>query len=93
MAINKLPLLYISLLLSYTKILAQPFTDIASFSTQQLNTKYTSNIGKNTTTNYFAGLLVPLKIDSNNNIIIRLNGEELATKITLMKLQKDVYMH
>jgi hypothetical protein len=61
-------------------LLAQPFTDIASFSAQQLNTKYKSNSSKNVTTNYFAGLLLPIKIDSNNTIIVRLNGEELVTK-------------
>ncbi len=61
-------------------LLAQPFTDIASFSAQQLSTKYESNQSKNSTTNYFAGLLLPLKIDSNNTLIVRLNGEELVTK-------------
>lgn len=59
---------------------AQPFTDIASLSAQQLNTKYENGLSKNTTTNYFAGLLLPIKIDSNNTVIIRLNGEELVTK-------------
>jgi hypothetical protein len=77
---KKLVFLHFLLFLNYTKIWSQPFTDIASISAQQLNTKYTNNIEKNTTTNYFAGLLVPLKIDSNNNLIIRLNGEELVTR-------------
>jgi hypothetical protein len=77
---KKIGHLYLLLLLNYTNVLAQPFTDIASFSTQQLNTKYARTLEKNTTTNYFAGLLIPLKIDSNNNIIIRLNGEELVTE-------------
>lgn len=65
-----------------TSLIAQPFTDIASLSAQQLNTKYENGLSKNTTTNYFAGLLLPIKIDSNNTVIVRLNGEELVTKNT-----------
>jgi hypothetical protein len=64
---------------------AQPYTDIASVSGQQLNTKYTNNEGRNITNNYFAGLLLPFKIDSSNTIIVRLNGEALATRNTNYK--------
>lgn len=60
--------------------LAQPYTDIASLSAQQLNTKYKNIPNKNITNNYFAGLLLPFKIDSNNTIIVRLNAEQLVTK-------------
>lgn len=77
---KKLALLYLIFLLNFSGMLAQPFTDIASLSAQQLNTKYAINNEKNTVTNYFAGLLLPIKIDSNNIIIFRLNGEELVSK-------------
>lgn len=61
--------------------LAQPFTDIAVFNAQQLQTVYSANTSqKNITSNYFAGILLPFKVDSNNTIIVRLNGEQLNTK-------------
>lgn len=59
---------------------AQPYTDIAVFSTQQLQTKYSNTSNKNNTINYFAGLLLPFKFDSSNTVIVRLNGEQLSTK-------------
>jgi len=77
---KKLVFISCFLCLNSLALFAQPFTDIASFSAQQLNTRYSNNAGKNTTTNYFAGLIVPIKIDSNNTIIIRLNGEQLVTQ-------------
>lgn len=58
---------------------AQPFIDIASVSAQQLNTKYTENSNYNTTSNYFASLLLPIRIDSSNNFIVRVNAEQLST--------------
>jgi hypothetical protein len=61
------------------QINAQPFTDVAVLSAQQLNTKYSNSSFKNRTSNYFAGLLLPFKIDSNNTIIVRLNAEQLTT--------------
>lgn len=73
-------LLFWVLLEMITQSMAQPYTDIATLSAQQLNTKYKNNDYKNITTNYFAGLLLPFKIDSNNTIIVRLNGEQLVTK-------------
>jgi len=77
---KKIQLLSFVLLININFLIAQPFTDIAIFNAQQLNTKYESNASKNTTTNYFAGMLVPIKIDSNNTIIARINGEKLVTK-------------
>jgi hypothetical protein len=77
---KKFVVIFICCVINLRFLQAQPYTDIASFSAQQLNTDYANSTERNTTTNYFAGLLVPLKIDSNNNIIIRLNGEELVTQ-------------
>lgn len=76
---NKLVLLSV-FLCGVFRVSAQPFADIASVSAQQLNTSYKNGSGKNTTTNYFTGILLPLKIDSNNTFIVRLNGEALITK-------------
>jgi hypothetical protein len=82
---KKAELLFFFLVLKLNFLIAQPYTDIASFNVQQLKTTYKIDRSKNTTSNYFAGLLLPFKVDSNNTIIIRLNGEELVTENTTQK--------
>lgn len=73
-------LVFSFILLKFSFLKAQPFTDIASISAQQLRTTYQDIAAKNSTTNYFAGLLLPINLDSNNTVIVRLNAEELVTK-------------
>lgn len=85
---KKLAIIYTILVVSFSAIYAQPFTDIATFNAQKLNTKYSNGIGTNLTSNYFAGLLLPLKINAKNTIIVRLNTEELVSKNTAYDIKE-----
>ncbi|MFN4812164.1 MAG: DUF6268 family outer membrane beta-barrel protein [Bacteroidota bacterium] len=69
----------IILMLFGCTIWAQPYIDFASISGQQLNTHYSGSEELNTTTNYFASLLIPFKINAKSTIIARLNYEQLST--------------
>lgn len=66
------------------KGLAQPFVDILNTSYQSVNTPYKVDtvLKKNKTSNFFLNLTVPVKVDSQNTIIVRLYGERLISQIT-----------
>jgi hypothetical protein len=67
------------------KGVSQPFVDIINTSYQSLSTVYKdSSKTRNTTNNYFLNLTVPIKIDSQNTLIVRFYGENLysAAKIS-----------
>jgi hypothetical protein len=59
---------------------SQPFVDILNTSFQSLNTTYKdSSQIKNTTNNYFLNITLPVKIDSQNTVIVRFYGENLQS--------------
>jgi len=69
------------LLLSF-KGVSQPYVDIVNTSAQSLQSNYKDALNsKNTTTNYFLNITVPLVLDSQNTIIIRFYGEDLQSTI------------
>jgi hypothetical protein len=71
-----------SLLLFSFKGISQPYVDIINTSIQSLSSKYKDAYqSKNTTTNYFSNLTIPLLIDSQNTFIIRFYGEQLQSTI------------
>lgn len=74
------------LLLYLQKGFSQPFVDIINTSFQSLNTTYKdSSQIKNTTNNYFLNITLPVKIDSQNTMIVRFYGENLYSTATINK--------
>jgi len=72
-----LPFLLLSL-----KGISQPYVDIVNTSAQSLKSHYKDALNsKNTTTNYFLNLTIPLVLDSQNTFIIRFYGENLRSTI------------
>ncbi len=73
-----------SLLLSLQSVIAQPFIDIINTSYQSLNTTYKvdSVLKKNQTQNAFINLTVPIKLDTQNTLIVRFYGERLFSQVT-----------
>jgi hypothetical protein len=70
------------LLLPSYKGVSQPYVDVINTSAQSLQSNYKDALNsKNTTTNYFLNLTIPLVLDSQNTIIIRFYGENLRTTI------------
>ncbi|HEX7413126.1 MAG TPA: DUF6268 family outer membrane beta-barrel protein [Bacteroidia bacterium] len=68
--------------ISFDFCFSQPFVDIVNTSYQSLNTTYKDSLkSKNTTTNYFLNITLPIRVDSQNTIIIRLYGEQLQSSI------------
>lgn len=66
---------------------SQPFVDILNTSFQSLNTAYKDSAHiKNNTSNYFLNLTVPIRLDSQNTIIVRFYGENLHTSATINNL-------
>jgi hypothetical protein len=66
------------------KGISQPFVDILNTSFQSLNTTYkdSSKISNNTS-NYYLNLTIPIKIDTQNTVIVRFYGENLHTAATI----------
>lgn len=72
-----------ALLLFSLKGFSQPYVDIINTSAQSLQSNYKDALNsKNTTTNYFLNLTIPLVLDSQNTFIIRFYGENLQSTIT-----------
>lgn len=72
---------YSSVLLSLQSGICQPFVDIINTSYQSLQTKYSDTLlGKNKTDNVFLNITVPIKIDSQNTVIVRFYGERLFSQ-------------
>ncbi|MHB8258656.1 MAG: DUF6268 family outer membrane beta-barrel protein [Bacteroidia bacterium] len=66
--------------ISYNFCFSQPYVDIINTSYQSLNSIYKdSPKSKNTTTNYFLNITLPIRVDSQNTIIVRLYGEQLQS--------------
>src|ERR1017187_3422980 len=66
----------------FNSAFSQPFVDIVNTSYQSLNTTYKDSLkSKNTTTNYFLNVTLPIQVDSQNTIIVRLYGEQLQSNI------------
>jgi len=64
------------------QILAQPFVDVISINHQWMKTKTVSDSFKNTFNNSFISIILPLKVDSNNYFILRMNGELLNSSVS-----------
>ncbi|MBS1646744.1 MAG: hypothetical protein JST67_05340 [Bacteroidetes bacterium] len=63
--------------------LSQPYVDLLNTSAQVVPTTYNDALkSKNLTTNYFVNLMAPIRLDSNNTIIIRFYGENLQSSIS-----------
>lgn len=54
---------------------AQPFTDVLNINHQYMKTKTANDSFSNTYYNTLLGILLPIKIDSSNYLIVRINGE------------------
>ena len=79
--IRKIAFVLTTLLLSF-KGISQPYVDIVNTSAQSLQSNYKDALNsKNTTTNYFLNLTIPLVLDSQNTFIIRFYGENLQSTI------------
>ena len=64
--------------------ISQPFVDILNTSIQSINTVYKDSASiKNTTTNYFLNVTLPIKLDSQNTLIVRFYGENLQTSYNI----------
>ena len=73
-----------SLLTVSFKGISQPFVDILNTSFQSLNTTYKdSSKISNSTSNYYLNLTIPIKIDTQNTVIVRFYGENLNTQATI----------
>jgi len=73
-----------SLLLGLYNGISQPFVDILNTSYQSIATTYQNDsvLKKNKTDNFFVNLTLPLKIDSQNTVIVRFYGEQLMSQVT-----------
>jgi hypothetical protein len=61
---------------------SQPYVDIINTNAQLLQSNYKDTLkSKNTTNNFYFNLTAPIKIDSQNILIIRFNGEYLQSSI------------
>ncbi|MFI5142096.1 MAG: DUF6268 family outer membrane beta-barrel protein, partial [Bacteroidia bacterium] len=61
---------------------SQPYVDIVNTSVQSLQSNYKDAPQiKNSTTNYFLNITIPLVLDSQNTIIVRFYGEQLQSHI------------
>jgi len=79
--IRKIVFVLTTLLLSL-KGISQPYVDIINTSAQSLQSNYKDALNsKNTTTNYFLNITIPLVLDSQNTFIIRFYGENLQSTI------------
>ncbi|MEO8760828.1 MAG: DUF6268 family outer membrane beta-barrel protein [Bacteroidia bacterium] len=71
-----------ALLLLSLKGISQPYVDIINTSAQSLQSNYKDALkSKNITTNYFLNLTAPIRVDSQNTIIVRFYGENLRSTI------------
>jgi hypothetical protein len=61
---------------------AQPFVDVVSVNHQWMKTKTSSDSFTNTFNNSFLAILLPIKVDSNNYFILRMNGELLNSSVS-----------
>ncbi len=78
---RKIIFVFAPLLLSL-KGISQPYVDIVNISAQSLQSNYKDALNsKNTTTNYFLNLTTPIRVDSQNTVIIRIYGENLRSTI------------
>jgi len=72
-----------SLLLSLQQGFSQPFVDILNTSFQSLSTVYKNDtLGKNKTNNVYLNITLPLKLDSQNTVIVRFYGERLISRMS-----------
>ncbi|HTA63197.1 MAG TPA: DUF6268 family outer membrane beta-barrel protein [Bacteroidia bacterium] len=79
--IRKIVFVLATLLLSL-KGVSQPYVDIVNTSAQSLQSNYKDALNsKNTTTDYFLNLTIPLVLDSQNTFIVRFYGENLQSTI------------
>lgn len=69
-----------------TSTFAQPYVDLINFNYQAVRTNYKDSFaGKSNLDNYALNLMVPIKLDSQNTIIVRWFGERLNTSTVVNK--------
>lgn len=68
---------------------SQPFVDVLSINHQQLNTKIRNDSFDSKINNTFAGVLLPIKVDSSNYFIFRANAEVLRSDIAGYGISKE----
>jgi hypothetical protein len=79
----------LAILLLSLKGISQPYVDIVNTGGQSLQSNYKDVLNsKNTSTNYFLNITIPLVLDSQNVFIIRFYGENLQSTI-----KNDKYTH
>lgn len=66
----------------------QPFVDIVQLNHQRMQTSYDNSGNRHVTQNSFANILLPIKIDSSNMLIVRLNTERMQYA---REGQSDIY--
>jgi hypothetical protein len=72
------------------KLMAQPYVDLASFNYQSVRAQYADTFkGENKVDNYAMNLMAPIKLDSQNMLIIRWFGE-ILTSSTVVKANDAV---
>ena len=80
--IRKLPVLLLIILFS-SKLIAQPFADIVSYSYQTFSSSYKdSTKWKNKTDDHFLNFFLPKVFKNGNTFLVRLNSEMLSSTIT-----------
>ncbi len=68
---------------------SQPYVDLINFNNQRVNTTYNDSFaGNNKMRNYALNLTVPIKLDSQNTIIIRAFAENIVYSTTIDAGQK-----
>jgi hypothetical protein len=81
---KNLHILSLFLVLFCSGLLAQPYVDLINFNYQSVRTDYSDTFkGQNKVDNYVLNLTAPIKLDSQNTIIIRWFGEILNTSTTV----------
>jgi hypothetical protein len=75
-------ILAFALLVLSLKGVSQPYVDLINISAQSLQSHYKdAQKTRNVTNNYFFNLTAPIRVDSQNTIIIRFYAEDLQTHI------------
>lgn len=76
-------ILFILLAILSSKVIAQPFVDVASFNYQTFSSTYKDSARwKNNTDNYSLNFFLPKEFKNGNTLLIRLNSEMVSSTIT-----------
>lgn len=81
---------FLFLLTQFAK--SQPFVDVLSANHQRMSTKTETDSFTNVFNNTYLGILLPIKLDSNNIFIARINGEMLNSDVSGHGLSASVHL-